>query len=297
MSKFAMIVLNYNDHENTINYVNKIKDYDIIDKIIIVDNNSTIPNEIKILKEVESDKVEIISSDKNGGYAYGNNIGLRYLEKIDNYEFVAISNPDVFIEEDAIKKSIDYLKNNKKVAIVSPRMNFVDGPARRAAWKKRTPIIDIANSTRITELLLFPFFKKGEYSKKDYEKDILKVDCIAGSFFIAKYDILKKVEFFDEKTFLFYEEDILSEKIKKQGMEIHLLNNISFMHYESRTIGKFMSLFKKQDILFDSRIYYHKEYNKANIFVILVFHFLKFWRKLELFFEIPIRKIIQTLRK
>ena len=48
--KFAIIVLNYNDHENTIKYVNSIKDYDIVDKIIVVDNNSTTKDEIKILK-------------------------------------------------------------------------------------------------------------------------------------------------------------------------------------------------------------------------------------------------------
>ncbi len=289
---FAIVVLNYNDHENTLKYVNVLKNYDVVDKIIVVDNHSTIKNEIKILKEIESEKVEVISSDKNGGYAYGNNIGLRYLEKIGNYEFVAISNPDVYVDENTIKECIKYLNESKKVAIVSPRMNFINGPARRAAWKKRTPIIDIANSTRLTEVILYPFFKSGEYSKKDYQKDNLKVDCIAGSFFIAKYDSLKKVDFFDEKTFLFYEEDILGERIRQAGLEIHILNNLKFMHYDSQTIGKLMSIFKKQDILFDSRIYYQKNYNKIGLPLLSILYILKYWRKLELIIEVPIRKAI-----
>lgn len=290
--KFAIIVLNYNDHENTIKYVNSIKDYDIVDKIIVVDNNSTTKDEIKILKELESEKVEILSSEKNGGYAYGNNLGLKYLEKIGSYEFVAISNPDVYVDEKTLTDCLDYLKNHNKVAIVAPRMHFVTGPARRAAWKTRKPIIDIANSTRITEALMFPFLRKGEYSKKDYLQEDLKVDCIAGSFFIAKYDSLKKVNYMDEKTFLFYEEDILGARLKNIGLEIHILNNLKFMHYESQTIGKMMNMFRKMDILFDSKIYYQKEYNHIHLPLTILFNILRYVRKIELLIEVPLRKVL-----
>lgn len=290
---FAIVVLNYNDHENTKKYIESVKDYNIIDKIIVVDNNSTTKDEIRILKELESEKVEVLSAEKNGGYAYGNNLGLKYLEKIGNYEFVAISNPDVFVDEETLEECLKYLKEHNKVAIVAPRMHFVSGPARRAAWKKRTPIIDIANSTRLTETILFPIFKKGEYSKKEYEIEDLKVDCIAGSFFVAKYDSLKKVNYLDEGTFLFYEEDILGEKLRRIGLEIHLLNNLKFMHYDSQTIGKLMNLFRKQDILFDSKIYYHKKYNNAKI-AIVILRILRYVRKFELLFEVPIRKIVQA---
>lgn len=293
---FAIVVLNYNDHENTKKYIESVKDYNIIDKIIVVDNNSTIKDEIRILKELESEKVEVLSAQKNGGYAYGNNLGLKYLEKIGSYEFVAISNPDVYVDEETLEECLKYLKEHNKVAIVAPRMHFVSGPARRAAWKKRTPIIDIANSTRLTETILFPIFKKGEYSKKEYETEDLKVDCVAGSFFVAKYDSLKKVNYLDEGTFLFYEEDILGEKLRRIGLEIHLLNNLKFMHYDSQTIGKLMNLFRKQDILFDSKIYYQKKYNNAKISLIF-FRILRYIRKFELLFEVPIRKIIQKKNK
>lgn len=297
MSKFAIVVLNYNDHENTLNYIDNVKDYECVDKIIVVDNNSTNKDEVHILKKAESDKVEVLCSEKNGGYAYGNNLGLKYLEKIGNYEYVAISNPDVYVDEETIKECLEYLKSHNKTAIVAPRMHFVTGPARRAAWKKRTPIIDIANSTRITQVLLYPFFKKGEYSKKDYENEDLKVDSIAGSFFIAKYDSLKKVNYMDEKTFLFYEEDILAEKIKNIGLEIHILNKLKFMHYDSQTIGKLMNIFKKQDILFDSRIYYQKKYNNANLLTVLILNILRYVRKFELIFEVIIRKSLINRKK
>lgn len=292
--KNAIIILCYNDSKNTINYVNSILEYNILDKIIVVDNNSKEDEAKKLecLKNI-SNKLEVIRTSSNGGYAYGNNVGLKYLDEkcSDDFDYVIISNPDVFVEENSIVKTIDYMNKNKNVAIASPRMNFVTGPARRAAWKKRTFAIDIAGSVRINEFLLYPLLKKGEYTKKDYGKEVLKVDNVAGSFFVADFNKFKEVGFFDEGTFLFYEEDILSEKLIKKGYDIVLLNDINFMHYESKTIGKVMNLYRKMDILFDSKVYYHKKYNNAGIFKIMFLNILRCIRKIELLIEIPILKL------
>jgi GT2 family glycosyltransferase len=302
--KTAIVVLNYNDSENTIKFVNCIFHYNIIDKIVVVDNFSNKVGEfeklskLKNIDDVSKEKIDIIKTDKNGGYAYGNNYGLKFIDKEykEKFDYVIISNPDVKIEEEDIRKTIDFMQKNTNVAIASPRMKFVTGLARRAAWKKRTFLIDVANSTRITEFLLYPLLKKGEYSKKDYGQAYLKVQNIAGSFFIASHDIFKKVGYFDENTFLFFEEDILGEKLAKEGYDIYLLNESYFLHYESQSIGKIMNLYKKMDILFDSRIYYQKKYNNVGQVGILLFYILKNVRKIELLIEIPIRKIIKKMK-
>lgn len=293
--KTAIIILNYNDSENTIKLVNVIEKYKLINKILIVDNNSKKKNEYKVLKKRESDKVEVIKTDKNGGYSYGNNYGLKYLDEKykDEFKYVIISNPDIFVEEESIKKCIENLEKKSNVAICAPRMNFLSGPARRAAWKKRSLIIDIANSTRISEFLLYPIFKSGEYTKKEYEQEILDVENIAGSFFIAKFNVFKEIDFFDTNTFLFYEEDILSEKLREKGYKIQILNKEKFLHFESQTIGKTMNVLKKIDILFDSKKYFHKEYNKVGIFGCFIIELLRCLRKFELIVEVPIRKIIK----
>lgn len=294
-----MIVLNYNDRENTINFVNSILPYQIIDRIVVVDNFSSREKEIEALQTLSCEKVDVVKSEKNGGYAYGNNYGLKYLEKRypQEFSYVIISNPDVAVSEEHIQKTVAYLKQHEKVAIAAPRMNFVTGPARRAAWKERTPWIDVASSTRITEFLLFPLFKKGEYTKKDYQKENVKVENIAGSFFVADFQKLKEVGLFDENTFLFFEEDILGNKIKEAGYEIHLLTKFSFLHYESKSIGKMMNLFRKIDLLFDSRIYYHKTYHSAGQAFVFLLEVLRRIRKIELVIEIPLTKLIQKFQK
>ena len=41
MSKIGMVILNYNDYETTFDMINQIKDYKVLDHIVIVDNHST----------------------------------------------------------------------------------------------------------------------------------------------------------------------------------------------------------------------------------------------------------------
>ena len=49
----AIIILNYNSKNDTIKYVNTIKDYNILNTIIVVDNNSSNPNEFEELEKLK----------------------------------------------------------------------------------------------------------------------------------------------------------------------------------------------------------------------------------------------------
>ena len=175
-------------------YKENIKNYSSITKIIVVDNNSS-NGDYEKLNSLNDYNVDVVKTDKNGGYSYGNNFGIKYVEKkygLNFFDTYIISNPDVSVKNDVIEKCNFKLHSNSKIAVVAPRMKFVNGVARRSAWKKRTFAIDIACSTRITEFLLFPLLKKGEYSKKIFNTNKeLKVHAIAGSFFLIKSKLLR----------------------------------------------------------------------------------------------------------
>ena len=75
MSKIGMVILNYNDYETTSNYIDMIKNYKSINYIVVVDNNST-DGSYEKLSKINSNKIKVIKTDKNKGYAYGNNFGI-----------------------------------------------------------------------------------------------------------------------------------------------------------------------------------------------------------------------------
>lgn len=260
--KLAMIVLNYNDGDTTINYINSIKNYNNINRIIVVDNNSS-DNSFEKMKTLSSKKIDVIKSDFNKGYAYGNNYGYKYLkEKYGNYDYICISNPDVIVEDIAIKKCIDFLDANKKYAASAPRMfDRNDNPHRLSGWKERTIKSDIRDSsvtlTKLTNKSHDEMYPEEYFDYKPFRD----VDALAGSFFIIKSDIFERVGLFDENTFLYFEEDILGKKIRNLGCKLAVLTDVKFNHMEAVTVSKNISKDKKFLIMQESKKYYHKTYN------------------------------------
>ena len=265
--KVAVIVVNYNDVEDTLTYVKEITKYDVINKIVVVDNQSTTIGALENLRELRDEKVDVIEAPLNGGYSYGNNYGVKHLnEEKEEYDYIIFSNPDITISKEAIENSLKVLEEDKNVAVVAPRMfNKDERPIRRSSWKVRTFLRDVVHSTRLLEILFYFVLRNGEYKEEDYKKEKLEVEAISGAFFIMRKSVYDELGPFDEETFLFYEEDILAIKLKEKGYKTISLNTDHFIHYESQSIGKAFSYYKKLKRLYNSKIYYHTKYNNMKL--------------------------------
>ena len=72
--RIGVVVLNYNDADTTDILLRDISLYPLIDHIVIVDNWST-DHSFEYLKKWQSNRIDVLQTDKNGGYSYGNNVG------------------------------------------------------------------------------------------------------------------------------------------------------------------------------------------------------------------------------
>lgn len=295
-NNLAVIVLNYNDPSNTIKYVNTIKKYDCIDRIIVIDNLSP-DGSFEKLKKLRNDTVDVIESNGNRGYAYGNNFAVKYLiQKYGEFKYIAISNPDVEVPEESYKKCLEFLNSNNDVAIAAPRMYDInDKPHQLSGWKIRSLRGDIMDTSLcLTELYQLPHIER--YTDKKLNKKAAYVECVAGSFFIIRYEAFEKVGYFDEGTFLYFEEDILGNKLKKAGYKNVVLNDCKFKHFESVTIDKNMNFMKKFKNLQKSKRYYHKNYNiHATWWKLLILDFFTWFRGIEE--KINIAKLFRIYRR
>jgi len=263
----GVVVLNYNDYDNTIRYINEIKKYECIDKIVIVDNSKDKARFVE-LEDLKDNKVDVVSIKKNEGYARGNNIGIRRLLQNDQLiKYIAISNPDVEVPEESYEKCLEFIgrKDNDKVAMVAPRMYDInENPHCLSGWKLRTIVGDTMDSSVIvTRKFNKPHIERyGEYLDNH---DEVMVDCLAGSFFIIKNEIFESLNYFDENTFLYYEEDILGKRLHDLGYCGAVLNTCRFTHYEAVSVQNSMKYLRKYKIMQKSKRYYHKVYNKESI--------------------------------
>lgn len=266
MNKISLIVLNYNDYKTTSEYLNIVKNYAKIDKIVVVDNNSTDDSYEKLYK-YNSDYIHVIKSDTNGGYGSGNNIGIKYAINNFNSQYILVSNPDVQFEEDIIRKMMEVYKTYDNVGIVAPIMKQ-HGEGDIVAWKIAKWSDDIILTNGILKKL---YGNPLLYKKQEINKEVNFVDVLPGSFFMISQKAIVDAEYFDEDTFLYCEERILAYKLKKLGYRNILLGDISYIHMHSISIDKnIKSNLKKYEILCDSRLIYQKKYLKINLFKELI---------------------------
>lgn len=256
--KIAFLIVNYNDYENTNKLVDNIKDYKCIDKIIVVDNNSKL-EEKELLKNISS--AEVLYLEENKGYSSAINYGSKYLINNLGDCYIIISNADIIINsEKDIKKLISNFDNN--TAIVSPIIN--EHGIYNKGWKLPKPKHEILSNIPIVSKKIK---KKLEY---DLKEEITKVDVVSGCFFIIDSRVLDSIDYLDENVFLYYEENILSVKIKSINKNILIDKSVEIIHNHSVTIDKNLKKIKKYKILKQSQFYFNKKYNNANILELIL---------------------------
>ena len=257
-----LVVLNYNDAITVKEYLNKVIQYKSVNHIVVVDNSSSDNSYIQ-LKQLQSDKVHVIQTMENGGYAKGNNIGIQYAIKNFKSKYIIISNPDVQFEE----KIVDILKSKLKNPIVvsaTVKMICTSSISLPMAWKLPSFIDCLFENL----LILRKITKKTlEYKFEENMTNDVFVEAIPGSFFMIDVYKMRNVGFFDEGTFLYYEENILGFKYRNIGYKQLLVLNESYIHNHSVSINKSIkSESKRLKLAYNSRKYYCKKYLKINIF-------------------------------
>ena len=262
MKKVGFLIINYNDYKTTNKLIDNIKDYKCIDEIVVVDNNST-DNSKEELKKNKS--ITLICNEKNEGFAKAINIGSKYLVEKYKELYIFISNSDIRItKEKDLKDLIKTFKN--KIAIVGPIIKEPSGIVK--GWKLTTVKEDIKlnipliNRIYRTKLLT--------YTDDYYKDDISYVDMVKGCFFCIDSEALKKVNYYDENTFLYYEENIMAKKLKVKGYKTVINNNVTIYHDHAVTIKKNINNVRNYKITKESFMYYEKNYNDATSFQLFI---------------------------
>jgi len=263
------VILNYNDYTTTLDLINKIKDFNVLDYIVVVDNFSTDESYIR-LKKYENDKIIVIRTDKNGGYGYGNNYGINYSYKILNADYILIANPDVEFSNECIIKMRDVLIADNKCAVTSAVSLTPKGERQSViGWKLPTPLEYILTAS----MLYTKLFSKMYYPKSYFEnKKICEVDCVPGSLIMVNAKLMIKYGMYDEDIFLYCEEVTLGYKLKQNNLKTILLLDQSYIHMHSVSINKSIpSIIKRRKLILKSRaIFIRKYFNVSKVEMLLI---------------------------
>ena len=192
-------------------------------KVIVIENS----NDQILKKEIQSNyqNVECILSKENLGYGAGNNLGLSMVKT----SYALILNPDVTLINGAISKFFLAIKNLKDFGVIAP-----------VSYNEKYNNFDIA-----------------------VDKEIKEVDNVKGFAMFLNMKNLKKINFFDDNFFLYFEEIDLCRRLKKNDIKIFIDPTIEVNHLggtsHNSVIEKPMELSRNWHWMW-STFYFHRKH-------------------------------------
>ena len=252
MGDTAVILLNYISWEDTLKEITLLKERLNLayEDMVVIDNASPNESEIQLSRNAETMGYQFLKAEYNGGYASGNNIGLRYaLEK--GYRYGWILNNDILIEDshmlDKLKHALELAPD---IAAVNPDIYSPDGhmynrDAIRPSFFYQTigSLLYIRAGRRIKDMGGYAYIYRPQGC-------CMLLDLKKGA----------KVDFLDEHTFLYFEENILAERLLAKGYRCACCMDARVIHNTSKTVRSQLQKKKLGQIKRTSYRYYLQKY-------------------------------------
>ena len=247
----GFVILHYktiNDTESCVDSIRK-KCVGINYAIIIVDNASpdNTYNDLQKLYNNSSDVV-LIHNEKNEGFAKGNNVGIRYLRDKFDPDYICVMNSDIVLLDNNLLQHLEYAYKKYTFSVLGPLVFQPNGICKSNPLKVNVDLKEIRRCRkeliwerrflRMNIYIVWKLFSKIKHKKSfdsnnygyplflKVSEDVVLHGCCM--FFSKKY--FEKFPGFDERTFLYYEEDILYTHCKNNSLTMLYYPYISVLH-------------------------------------------------------------------
>ena len=258
MRDLVFVIINYNTKALAEKLVANVKDYQSVSKILIVDNAST-DDSYQELKKLENDRIEVLQAEENKGFSAGMNIGAKRAIELFSKCDIIFSNTDIIISSEETIEILQTALKMRRVAVASPVV-FQENTISRG-WKipsaKQEILINLPGiGNKLQKKYMF-------YDEDHYKGKYSYVEAVSGCFFMIKSEALKRINYFDENVFLYYEENILGEKLRNSSYTLVICNEALIIHDHSVSIDHNVGTINKFKILKNSQRYFQKKYHYA----------------------------------
>ncbi|HET8826169.1 MAG TPA: glycosyltransferase family 2 protein [Terriglobales bacterium] len=229
-----VVLLNWNGWQDTVECVRSLRNMDYGNwRGLIVDNGST-NDSVARLKEL-CPGVPIIETNRNLGFAAGNNIGIRSaLESGADYVFVL--NNDTAVSPSAVSEFVAFAESHPEAGLMGPKIGRTD-PQREWPIRRKLDLLTVLctfTALRRMVVRLPPvrdiFYCTGQTPSL--------AQVLSGSALFFRAAAFRKAGPFDESTFLDFEELIMAEKIRKVGLSVCFVPQAAIWHKGSASAAK-----------------------------------------------------------
>ena len=158
-------------------------------------------------------RIEYIFNGCNEGFGAGHNIVIEKLimGEVES-EFHLMVNADVFFEKNTIEKIVEYMRKNRDIGQIGPKIYGTDGEVTKSCRLLPSPLNLIFRRFLPIKSVVEKLDYDYEMKWYDYEK-IIDVPILSGCFIFVRTDILKEIGGFDKRYFMYMEDYDLCRRI------------------------------------------------------------------------------------
>ena len=217
----SIITINYNGLKDTCELIETIPSNDSLE-VIVVDNASQY-READIISQ-KFPHVKVIKSDKNLGFAGGNNLGIKAAQG----RYLFLVNNDTIFKDFNIQALINRVESSDKIGVVCPKIRF--------AWEPQpiqfTGYTELSKITIRNRAIGFGEKEHGQYNTAH------PTPYAHGAAMLIKKEAIEKVGLMLECYFLYYEELDWSMMFTRAGYQIWYEPKCTIYHKESQATGQ-----------------------------------------------------------
>jgi len=203
-------------------------------EVIVIDSMAGEKTRDVVKKFILDDHpVKYFPFKENSGFSRAVNKGI----KESRGDYLLILNYDIILTEGALGKMLDFLRKDKKVGILGPKLLNFDGSPQPSAFHFYTPLIilyrrTILGRTKWGKKKLREFIIKVPDDNK--EKPVSIDGWLMGSALMLRRDNLEKVGLMDERYFMYFEDVDWCRRFKQKGLKIVYFPSVSLFHYHGK---------------------------------------------------------------
>lgn len=239
MKKVFAIAINFNKEEVTRKWLDsmlKVKAPSFTLEIVIIDNASNVPFTLE--RHQQKKNVHVIHNKDNAGFTGGNNIGIQFA--LDNgADDILIINNDTFVDQNLVLELLKVLDSNPKIGLTTAKIYFAKG---HEYHKDRYEKDDLGKvfwyAGGYTDWANVRSIHRGvdEVDHGQYDTPV-SIGFASGCCMLIKRKVLEKVGFFDKRGFMYFEDAILCERIRRAGFEIWYVPTAKMWHLNAASTG------------------------------------------------------------
>ena len=223
--KIGIVIINWNGLNLLKKYLRPIIDNSLNSKVYVIDNNSS--DESLLYLSENFKEVEIISLDKNYGFAEGYNLGLKKVEE----EYVCIINNDILVTKDWLSPIREKFKKYPS-SIIQPNILDINN----------SEFFEYAGASGgFIDKYGYPFCRGRIFNtieKNDGQYSDSKIFWASGACFFISKKIFYEIGGFDKRFFAHMEEIDLCWRAFNLGFSCYSITSSIVFHVGAATIKK-----------------------------------------------------------